>query len=103
MPILLCRNIAIKGQHFLPADERAIVSAIVADNDNPVSVNLVPEPDNEHDKYAVRAEIAGRKVGYLDASVSPLVIWLAGEGASVQFVATEKNKIGNFTGTLSVQ
>lgn len=102
MSTLLCRNVAIKGQHFLPPDERATVSAIVADNDTPISITLVPEPENEHDKLAIRAEIDGRKVGYLDASVSPVIVWLIKEGVTVQFIANEKNKTGNFIGKLSI-
>lgn len=100
MSTLLCRNVSIKGQHFLPPDEKATVNAIQVDNDNPVDVTLVLEPENEHDKLAVRAEIGGRKIGYLQAEVSPIVHWLMKEGVNVQFIASEKNKIGNFIGKL---
>ncbi len=98
MSTLLARNVAIKGQHFLPPDERATVAAIQADNDDPVTITLIPEEDNEHDALAVRAEIGGGKVGYLAAEISPLVVWLMKEGVNVQFIATEKNKTGNFIG-----
>jgi hypothetical protein len=97
---LLCRNVAIKGQHFLPPDEKATVGAIIADNDNPVTVDLVLEPENEFDPLAVRGEIGGRKIGFLAAEVSPLVVWLMREGVNVQFIASEKNKTGNFIGKL---
>lgn len=98
MSTLLARNVAIKGQHFLPEDERKTVSAILADNDNHVTISLHLEPENEHDRLAVRAEIEGRKIGYLAAEISPLVVWLMHEGVNVQFIAYEKNKTGNFIG-----
>lgn len=98
MSTLLARNVAIKGQHFLPPNERQTVAAIPADNDNHVTITLIPEPENEHDPLAVRAEIDGRKIGYLAAEISPLVVWLMKEGVNVQFIASEKNKLGNFIG-----
>jgi hypothetical protein len=100
MSTLLARNVAIKGQHFLPSDERSTVAAILADNDTHVLITLIPEPENEHDALAVRAEIGGRKIGFLAAEVSPLVVWLMKEGVNVQFIAYEKNKLGNFIGKL---
>lgn len=100
MSTLLARNVAIKGQHFLPPDERQTVNAIAADNDTPLLITLVHEPENEHDPLAVRAEIGGRKLGYLQAEVSPVVVWLMKEGCNVQFIATSKNKTGNFIGNL---
>lgn len=100
MSTLLARKVAIKGQHFLPEDERKTVGAIQADNDTPLTITLVLEPENEHDSLAVRAEVDGRKLGYLQAEVSPLVHWLMKEGVNVQFIANEKNKLGNFIGKL---
>lgn len=39
----------------------------------PVSVTLVREPDNQHDRNAIRAEIEGVLVGYLARDVAAIV------------------------------
>jgi|ERR1051326_8629754 hypothetical protein len=56
----------IKGESF----HQKILWSIVGKNDGrckliPIKVTLIREPWNEHDKNAVRAEIAGFHVGYV--------------------------------------
>ena len=45
-------------------------------------VTLVREPQNRHDRHAIRIDYDGRKIGYVPRTVSEHVAWTLGERAS---------------------
>ena len=45
-------------------------------------VSLVREPDNPHDRHAVRIDYAGRSIGYVPRTVSEHVVWALGDRAA---------------------
>lgn len=103
---LLLRNVLIKGQHFLEGDNKEFVTNLeeikdVSLDDENAIVTLIPEPENQYDNLAIRAELQGHKIGYLQAEVTPVVL-KAMKTSKVVFVITKfpANKLKNFQGVV---
>jgi hypothetical protein len=60
------------------------------------SVDFVREPENLVDKWAIRVDFAGQKLGYMPADKNEVIARLMDGGKSIQAVVVSREKIGNW-------
>lgn len=85
------REVAIKGQHFLPPEGKAAASQIQPGD----QLTLEAEPTNQHDPYAVAAMFGSQRVGYLQKEVSSAAAWLLMIKMPLKVTVVSVGKAGN--------
>jgi hypothetical protein len=62
--------------------------ALLSELDVGDRLKLVPEPENEHDHFAIRIEYDGRHIGYVPRNQNRTVFGLLAQGAPVKCIVT---------------
>lgn len=89
--IVLFERVRIAGTTHAP--EIDTIMEAIAEN---ATLRLVREPENQADKWAIRVEYGGKKIGYLPADKNELVARLMDGGKSLEATLIEHEQQGNW-------
>ena len=87
----------VAGFQFYPGPDR-IAGFLSAER-----FALIPEPENQFDRFAVRVEREGEKIGYIPRTQNQTIHHLLQQGATLYASATEINPNGPTWSMLKVQ
>lgn len=89
--IVLCESIRVAGTTHVPN-----IDDVMEQTPEDAQLDLFREPDNQADKWAIRIEFNGQKIGYVPADKNEMIARLMDGGKAIRGSLVEKERQGNW-------
>lgn len=89
--IVLCESIRVAGTTHAPN-----IDDVMEQTPEDAQLDLFREPDNQADKWAIRIEFNGQKIGYVPADKNEMIARLMDGGKAIRGSLVEKGRQGNW-------